>query len=191
MLRLLLGDSVTVRILHMLLRAPEKEFSLTQLLSRVRTTKKFIEKEIARLEKLGVVLVRVEVVDEVESRYVRINKDFVIYEELRGIVVKEQFVARQDFVEALQNMKGLRMLILTGVFTDIESAVDMVLVGKIAKDDLEKLLRKFTPHFNRHIRYTVLTEDEYRYRMEVTDRFLYDVVSGKHIVLVDTIHQRL
>ena len=36
------------------------------------------------------------------------------------------------------------------------------------------------------IRYTVLPESEFKYRLEIKDRFISTLLSGKHAVLVDT-----
>ncbi|MBU2229551.1 hypothetical protein KJ810_04045, partial [Patescibacteria group bacterium] len=47
------------------------------------------------------------------------------------------------------------------------------------------LMNKFEKFFNRDINYTMMTTKEYKYRRDLTDRFLYDILENKNIVMID------
>src|SRR3989338_5449570 len=47
------------------------------------------------------------------------------------------------------------------------------------------LIKRFEKELNREINYTVMTYQEYKYRHDITDRFLYEILGGKKIVIVN------
>ena len=78
---------------------------------------------------------------------------------------------------------------LTGFFVDDENArTDFLIVGRIKKDKLKKLVNKISKEFDQEIKYTCMSSQEFNYRNNITDRFLFDVLEGKKIVVVDKMH---
>jgi len=50
---------------------------------------------------------------------------------------------------------------------------------------LLKLLEQFRVSFGTQLRFTVMRGDEYHYRKDVTDKFLYEILNANKIVVID------
>ena len=58
-------------------------------------------------------------------------------------------------------------------------------MGEIVQSQLEKLMDKAEKLEKKSLNYAVLSYDDFYYRLSVRDRFVTDILSGKHSVLVD------
>ncbi|MDP3771468.1 MAG: hypothetical protein Q8R16_04160, partial [bacterium] len=66
-----------------------------------------------------------------------------------------------------------------------DATTDAVIVGKLNRPLLARLMRQFERDLGRPMNYTVMSEREFRYRWDVGDRFLYGILEGKKIVVID------
>ena len=86
-------------------------------------------------------------------------------------------------------MGTVRYLVLTGIFVGfIGAPTDLFIVGSIKKEKLSRLIRKFEKELNYEINFTLMPMSEYKYRRDITDRFLYSILENKKIVVIDTIN---
>ena len=75
---------------------------------------------------------------------------------------------------------------LLGMFVGAaDTTVDAFIVGKLNRPSLARLMRQFERELARPMNYTVMSEREFRYRWDVGDRFLYGILEGKKIVVID------
>ena len=56
---------------------------------------------------------------------------------------------------------------------------------KLQRKRLENVLEKFSQKFGKPIRFTFLPAEEYSYRVSITDKFLYDIMVNKKVVIKD------
>ena len=83
---------------------------------------------------------------------------------------------------------NISYLALTGTFTgEAEAPTDVLVVGKVNRDRLSALIRSFEKEVGKEINYTVMTAQEFTYRKDVTDRFLYSILESKKLTVIDTI----
>jgi transcriptional antiterminator len=186
------GDQLSQRILLTTLKNPERDFTISELTKKLRSTKKTVQKEVARLEKSDLLTIKKPLItDKVGDTEITVccNQQHYLYPELRALFIKEMYRAREKFKDELKHLRGVQLLLLTGAFVDLaNSKIDILIVGDVSRESLAKLLKKFSGTAKRSMQYTLFTEAEYRYRMEITDRFLYDILAQRHIVLVDHIN---
>ena len=85
-------------------------------------------------------------------------------------------------------MRGLKLAIISGkLVVGSSSAVDLLLVGDdMSAVTIKNLVKKIEKDRKIEINYTVISYDDFYYRMSVKDRFIMDIVRNKHSVLVDT-----
>ena len=89
-------------------------------------------------------------------------------------------------MKEIQGVGTVDYLALTGDFVGLpDTPVDLILVGKFGKKKLSNLMEKFEKSFGRSIDYTVMTRQEFTYRKDITDIFLYNILEGKKIVMVN------
>ncbi len=125
---------------------------------------------------------------KLEKKYYTVNKDFILYDELKSLISKSQTMYENDIVEHILKISKPRLFILTGCFVNNPDAeADLLLVGEFNKTQIVKIIADFEKKLNREINFTILTEDEFIYRRDMTDVFIYTILGGKNIVVIDEI----
>jgi len=61
----------------------------------------------------------------------------------------------------------------------------MLLVGRFNKPKLLKIIRELEVELGREVNFAVMDMREFKYRKDITDIFLYDILEGKKIVAID------
>ncbi|MFH1030140.1 MAG: hypothetical protein V1770_02680 [bacterium] len=119
----------------------------------------------------------------IKRRYYKLNQDFVLYNEIKTLIIKSKLLLENKLIEKLGTMGQIKNLILTGIFTGAKnSPVDILIVGEIKnKDSLKNLVHEFGNFINTDLNYSVLTEDEYKYRWGIKDKFLCGILDSEKI----------
>jgi len=121
-----------------------------------------------------------------EKKYYQVNAGFILYDEIKSLLVKAQFLYEREFVDRLRKAGAPRLLILTGFFVNKQNGlVDMLLVGRFNKPKLLKIIRGLEGELGREVNFAVMDMREFKYRKDITDIFLYDILEGKKIVAID------
>lgn len=130
----------------------------------------------------------VEVVSKQEKKYYQTNKNFILYEEIKSLIVKSQLLHEKDFVNKISKLGNLKLVILTGFFVNKKDSItDIMVVGGVAKEKLKKVINDLEKELGREVNYTLLTFEEFKHRRDMTDIFLYDILEGDKVVVVDEI----
>ncbi len=190
MLEQLFGSKMRVQLLMIFLANPSQRYYLRELTRLFSTQINSVRREINNLTSLGI-LKEVEAEEEEKGkkkRYFQANPDFPLYQELRGLVLKAPLLSSQGLGEKLKKAGKWDYAALTGVFTQQENAAtDIFLVGKADKEAVEKIIQALEKDLNRSLNYTIFSRKEFFYRRDITDRFLYNILEGAKIVLIDKI----
>lgn len=187
MLEQLFGSKTRSQLLRTFLQNPETVFFVRELTRRLDVQINAIRHELQNLEGLGLVEVaKVPQAGAVQKKHYRLNKNSVLVPELRALFVKSRVLLEKDLVRKLQSLGRLSYFALSGRFMHREDApTDVFVVGKVDRKRLAEMIRKFEVEFGHEINFTVLDEEEMRYRMDVMDRFVYDVLDQPKLVFVD------
>lgn len=181
MLKALFASETRERVLSLFLLKAEKPFTLPQVVKNTACPSRSVVKELDNLVSFGLL----ETMGE--DKWV-VNQNFIIFPELRALISKAQLVSSQKFIDGLKEISELSFLALTGVFTGDEAVMtDILIVGKIKRRPFKALLKKLEKEMSKEINYTILDETEFTYRREVMDIFLYNILHGKTIFLIDTL----
>lgn len=122
---------------------------------------------------------------EKEMRF-QVNLSFPLLPELHSLVLKSIIFWEQKLVKKIKSLGNIGYLAFTGFFTDTNNApTDILIVGRVNKKKLIQVMRRFQIELHFPVRYTLLSKNEFEYRMDITDRFLYDIIESKKIVVVD------
>lgn len=121
-----------------------------------------------------------------EKKYYQANADFLLFEEIKALIVKAQVLHKDELIEKIKKTGKVRLLILTGIFSgNTKSPVDVLVVGRVEKSKLQRVVRNLENDLGREINYTLMDSREFKYRRDMTDVFLYSVLEGRMIVAVD------
>jgi len=190
MLAKLFGSVARVKILKLFLLNPDTSFYIRQVSRHLNLQLNAVRRELENLLTIGLLTSHQGDEDaeggRTDRKYYQVNKDFVLFSEIRELIIKAQILCEREFTEKLRKLGQIKLLILSGLFlNDKEAQVDMLIVGEFSKDKVAKLVKELEGELVSEVNYAVLTEEEFRYRRQVTDVFLYAVLEGQKIVVID------
>ncbi len=213
MLGKLFGSNTRVKILKLFILHPKERFYIRQISRDLKLQLNSVRRELENLEQFGLLTANnlnknedlglVETISDQgaakksrekkldinvksEKKYYQADTDFVLYEEIKSLLIKAQFLYERDFVDKLQKAGKPRLLILTGFFVNKQNGlVDMLLVGRFNKPRLIKIIRDLEGELGKEVNFAVMDLREFKYRKDITDVFLYDILEGKKIVAID------
>jgi len=120
-----------------------------------------------------------------EKKYYRANPNFVLFDEIKALIVKAQILYEKDFVKKLETIGKVKLLVLTGIFVNNPNTmIDILLVGKINKVKLVKLIKELETELGREINFTLFNPQEFKYRRDITDIFLYGILESRKLIII-------
>ena len=190
MLEQLFGSRTRVLLLRLFLDYPDKAFYVRELARTLGSQLHSIRRELENLELLGLLKVVPELENKEEGdtqkKYYVMNVDFILYPELRALFLKARLLIEKDLVRHLQQIGRIQYLALTGMFVGLtEWPTDIFIVGNVHRKKIRMLIRRFEKELHQAINYTIMTKHEFKYRREITDRFIFNILENKKIVIID------
>lgn len=123
-----------------------------------------------------------------EKKYYQANKNFVLFDEIKALFMKAQVLYEKDFTTKIQQAGKPKLLILAGSFVgEKESPVDILIVGQVSKTKFAKLIQELEKELNRELNYSLMDLTEFKNRRDMTDVFLYSVLEGRKVVVIDEV----
>jgi hypothetical protein len=204
MLEQLFGSKTRVLLLRLFLNNPEKFYYVREITRTLDLYLNSVRRELNNLETIGIInfYTKEDLEKEIEKeikdnkKYYKLNSDFVFVNELKSLLSKAQLVLEKSLVrrvENLGNVKGaVKFFMLSGSFVGREDApIDILAVGSINRIKMKNLVKSFEKEMGKTINYTIMTATDFQYRYEVTDKFLYDLLGGKHFIVIDSLLLKL
>lgn len=200
MLEQLFGSRTRVLLLRLFLDYPGKAFFVRELARTLGTQLHSIRRELDNLESFGLLTVvpgpeKDDTVppsagssSDAQKKYYAMNPDFILYPELRALFLKARLLIEKDLVHRLQEIGQIQLLVLTGMFVGLtEWPTDIFIVGNVNRKKIRSLIRRFEKELHQNINYTIMTKHEFKYRREITDRFIFNVLENKRMTIIDKI----
>ena len=188
---------------------PTSKFYIRQLSRDLKLQLNSVRRELENLEKFGILTSDMKNEEEgkgkkeapgrttpeamasargQEKKYFRANPNFILFDEIKALIVKAQILYEKDFVRKLNSIGKVKLLVLTGIFVNNPNTlIDILIVGKINKIKLIKLIRELEIELGKEINFTVFDNQEFKYRRDITDIFLYGILDGKNLVVIDEV----
>ncbi len=194
MIEQLFGSKTRVKLLHIFFHSPDRPFYVRELARLAESQLNAIRRELSNLEKVGIIAPVVVAEGEIQdgsgtgrSKYYKLNAGCLLYAELKALLFKAQILYERELIEMLKDKAGkLKILLFTGCFTDAKNAeTDILLVGEIRPVVVSKLVADFEKKLGKSLRYTIMTEKEFKDRREIGDKFLYSIFEEKHVIVID------
>lgn len=89
--------------------------------------------------------------------------------------------------KSFRGLGRVELAVLTGQFTRDESAgIDVLIVGNVTESKADKFIAELEKAENKELRYTILPLDNYKYRLQINDRFISGVLGAKKQVIINT-----
>jgi len=189
MIEQLFGSKTRVKLLQLFLANPGRSFYVRELTRKIDEQINSVRRELSNL--LGIGIIKSDSVNN--KLYYEVNQGYKHFKALQSIFsveIPQQDVSRAsqgDLLKRLQAVGAFDVIIASGNLVGQQSGeIDLMLVGSSNKQKLEKLMKTVELEEGTPIRYSVMPESELKYRLDIKDRFLITVLTGKHTVLADT-----
>lgn len=180
------------------MRNLEERFHFDAIASRSQVKKPMVRAELQKLIKLGLIqesMTREEAPSPRRSGKPRIRKakvyatvpSFPFLNELRDLFIKTSVAPRAKIFRQIRGMGKIKLAVISGVFIHNNSSrTDLLLVGDgIQKRKLDRFLADTESGLGKSIHHTVMETDEFKYRMDMYDRFLRDILEYPHEKLIN------
>jgi len=184
MLESLLGSKLRAKVLGWLFTHPDERYFVRQLTTLVEEDSTNVSRELARLEKTGILVKNTEG----KQKYYQANRQSPIFNELHGLILKTVGVA--DIIKkALEpRMADIKLAFIFGsVAKRAEnrfSDIDLLVVGDITFGEVVDLISTAEGALNRELNPVVYTLSEFNKRLSENHYFISDILSGDKIFVV-------
>lgn len=170
---------------------PNRQFYVREITRKIDEQINSVRRELANLLNIGIIVS--ESTDN-NRLYYEVNQNFEYYQPLSEIfgnkAVAAGGAAMQTPVgkldEEFKALGNIEVALYTGQFTrDESSGIDVLLVGNVNQNQVNKYIADLEAQEGKEIRYAVLTPADFEYRRKIRDRFIATVEASKKQVLVD------
>lgn len=201
----LFGSNHIVKILRLFLFNPDTSFEHTDIVSRTRVPEEIVRVERSMLERVGLIKKRsfykqVERKRGKKTEMVKkrvqgwgLDPNFVYTRELERFFFDTAKIDGAGFLKKIRKAGTPKAVILSGFFMGMldESphGVDIMIIGdNFREKKLSPAIKDLEAEMGREIRYAVFSQKEFKYRLDIRDRLVRDVLDYPHTVLLDRIN---
>ncbi|MFH0906809.1 MAG: hypothetical protein ABIC36_03335 [bacterium] len=179
----LFDSPLKVRLLKLFLRNPSQFFEFKEIAKRTKGDTDSCRQQIRKLESIKFINSKIKN----KKKSYSINRDFDFYNELRILVLKSSPASKNKILKRIRAIGRISLAVLSGIFVDSDnSRVDILIVGDgIKANKLSVFLRDLEAEVGKEIDYVTMTTKDFKYRHDMFDRFLRDVLEKKHEKLIN------
>lgn len=192
----LFGSKTRVKLLGLFFSNPNRSFYVREITRKIDEQINSVRRELGNLLKIGIITS-----DTTNNKlYYEVNQKFEYYKPLLAIFgrartsvstsgkgTKASVAKKADPDEAaFENLGNVELALFTGQFTrDESSGIDLLVVGSVNQNKLDKLVNELETREAKEIRYTLLTKSDFDYRRQINDHFLTSVMNAKKQIIID------
>ena len=179
----LFDSLIKVRLLKLFLRNPDSTFELSEIARRIKSDSSVCKRQINKLESISFINSRIKK----KKKNYSVNQDFDFYNELRTLVLKSSPASKKKILKRLKDLGKINLAILSGIFVNADNArVDLLVVGdSIKQKKLSNFLKDLEAEIGKEVDYVVLSTKDFKYRYDMFDRFIRDVLEKPHEKLIN------
>lgn len=184
MLAKLFGSSLRAKVLGWLFLHPDERYFVRQLKGLLNADSTNISRELARLEKMGIVTCRTEG----RQKYYQANLQCPVFAELQGLVRKTTGLADvlRDVLKPLS--KKIKVAFIYGSMASgsvtRQSDVDLMVIGSSTFAEVVNALGTAQDELGREINPSTYPVDEFRRKVSTGHHFINTVMKAPKIFLI-------
>lgn len=182
MLQKLFSSKVRVELLGAFFLHPDKAFYIREVERITGEDHQNVSRELQNLEGIGLLISH----RQGNLRYFQLNRQFVLYNELRSMYLKTRGVAAV-LKETLMRIDDIEISFIYGSFAagaeSEKSDIDLMVIGKLPLEDLLRRIREPEKILGREIQVSLYDPSEITTRLSQNDPFITEVMKNPKIVL--------
>jgi hypothetical protein len=197
----LFGSALRVKVMRLFLFNPDDLYETREVVKKVDGSFPSVKKEILLLERTSLIKRRV-VLRKTKSRTGKtreggpgkrrvvvwtLNPLFYYLPQLQSLLIYSTLLHNKEISSRLKKIGKIKLAVVSGVFLqEWDARIDLMIVGdKLEKRSLESVVKKMESEIGRELRYAVFSTRDFKYRLNMNDRLVRDVLDYQHIKIVD------
>jgi|SRR3989338_1526617 len=127
------------------------------------------------------------------NKLYQLNRRWPYLNELKSFVLKVSPPAFPKIEKDLRKLGKIKLAVVTGVFLNLKDArADLMVVGNdIDFKRFTDFIKKTESDMGIELRYVVLGVDEFKYRYDMFDRFIHDILEYPHRKVINKLSARV
>lgn len=184
-LETLFGGKAKARIIRFFLLNGETEFSIAEITQKTMLASSAVRKEINELKKIRFITEKTKKGVKVYTQ----DSTFQYHQELNNLFAKSTSSPQCKSLTRIKNVGDVKLALISGVFLNYaKSKVDMILVANnVSRSKLKSVMNSLEAEVGKEISFVLMNSDEFKYRLDMLDRFLLDFIEDTHVEIVDKI----
>ena len=178
MIDALFGSKTRVKLLHLFLNNPGKSFYVREITRLIGEQINSVRRELSNMLDAGVLLSNTND----NKLYYEINRSYIHYKPLKEIFtnndVSKQKPKRFSKQSASSETDDWRIA--------LAALPKAKIVGNVESKRVADVVNKIEIKVGRQLTFSRMLYDEFYYRLSVHDRFINDILSSRHEVVVDS-----
>jgi len=181
----LFGSKAKTRILRFFLLNSENEYTAAEVANKNMLAGPAVRKEINELKKIKFLVEKTKK----GTKYYSIDQAFCFHGELKSLFAKSTASPEAGSLAKLKNIGDVKLALVSGIFLNYpKSKVDMVLVANnVSRGKLKSVMNGLEAEIGKEVSFVLMNSEEFKYRLDMLDRFLLDFIEGTHLELIDKI----
>lgn len=182
----LFGSAARVKLLRLFLFNPRLSYTVPDAAQRSRVPERAARREITLFVNAG--LVKRARLRAPGARYA-LNPDFAYLTALQNLLLNAP-ERGADIAERLKGSGALKLVILSGIFLgEWDGRLDILVVGdRIKEKKLRAAVRRLESELGKEVRYSLLTSEQFFYRIGLNDHLVRDVLDYPHNIVLDRLN---
>ena len=198
----LFGSSSRVKIIKLFLFNPTQGFSKTDVVRRAKVSASVARKEINMLEQIGMLkrcsfypTESIETDEKPKGKKTAgfiVDPSFEFLKQLQSLLININPLRHDEILKRLNNVGKLKLVIVAGVFIqNWDSRLDILIVGdKVKSGMVDQALKYLESEIGKELKYAVFETDDFKYRLNIYDKLVRDVIDYPHQKIVNKVDIR-
>jgi hypothetical protein len=184
-IELLFGSKARWRLLKFFLLNEQKEFTLREITQRNKLNMQEVNTILNQMVKAKFLLLKLKK----KSKEYETNSDFTFYHELKNLIVKSNIFPQCESLGKIKSLGDVKLGLISGIFINYPKAkTDLLIVGdNTSRAKMKHLLEDLEAEMGREINYSLMSLVEFKYRANMFDKLITEVLEEPHEIVVNKI----
>lgn len=189
----LFGGQNRVKIMRLFLLNPQHTFGVEEVASRSRVLRTGARKELHAIHAMGFIKQKLVTKEGARGGKKKVlawglNSSFPYLNPIRDLLVDPNLLLQEDLIQRFKPVGKIKLLMVAGVFIGhVQSRVDILIVGdKLKKNILQQVIKGLEAEIGKELDYVVFDTSEFKYRIDMYDKLVCDVLDFPNERLIDT-----
>lgn len=182
------GSALRVKILRLFLNNSSEFLSASEVSSKIKASHDSVNKELSLLNKSGMLNKR-KAQGKTNTYEYFLNNSFIYKEGLRRLLVDTSPIDTTELSKQLRKAGKVTVVLVSNVLAkDWEERADILIVGdNLNAKTVDSVMKSLEANMGREIKYALFSTPDFKYRINMYDRLVRDVLDYPHQRVVDKI----